>query len=87
MIRTLLEDAQLWLDFEGVKGEALAIVNDFGVVGVDCVAMVKNLGKHGRFEVEEREGFLEEEEAKAFQFKMTLLPPPQFSRKYKKDPG
>jgi hypothetical protein len=44
MIRTLLEDAWLWLDFEGAEGEVLAMVNDFGVMGVDCPAMVKDLG-------------------------------------------
>lgn len=66
MMRTLLEYVRLWLDFEVAEGGALAIVIDFGVVGVDCVAMLKDRRKHRRFEVEEGEGFLEEEEAKAF---------------------
>jgi hypothetical protein len=31
------------LDFEGAEGEVLAMMADFGVVGVDCAAMVKDL--------------------------------------------
>jgi hypothetical protein len=32
------------LDFEGAETEVLAMVTDFGVVGMDCAAMVKDLG-------------------------------------------
>jgi hypothetical protein len=49
MMRTLEKDAWLWLDLEGVNGEPLAMMTDFGVMGVDCEAMVRDLKKLRRF--------------------------------------
>jgi hypothetical protein len=51
------------------------MMTDYGVVGMDCVAMVKNLKKFRRFEFGEGERFPEEEDAKTFRFKTTLLSP------------
>jgi hypothetical protein len=61
------------LDFEGAEGEMLALVTEFGVVGVDCEAIARDLGKLRRFEAGEAERVLEEEGDEAFQFKTTLL--------------
>jgi hypothetical protein len=68
-MRMLLEEAWLWLDFEGAEGEALALVTDFNIVSVDCEAMVRDLRKLRRFEVEEGEWLLEEEGAEALHLK------------------
>lgn len=41
MIKTLLEKAWLWFDLEGVEGEVVVLVANFGVVAVDCEAMAE----------------------------------------------
>ena len=40
MIWTLLDEVQLWLDFEGALGVVLIMALDLGVFGEDCVAMI-----------------------------------------------
>jgi hypothetical protein len=70
---TLLDESRLLLDFEGAKWETLALVTEFGVMGVDCEAMARYLRKLRRFKVGQGEKVLEEEEAEAFRFKTTLL--------------
>jgi hypothetical protein len=61
------------LDFEGAEEETFALATNFGVVGVDCEAMAKDVRKLRMVEVEEGEWALEEEEVEAFRFKMTVL--------------
>jgi hypothetical protein len=43
MILTLLDHEQLWFNVEGVVVDFLAMETDFGVVGVECSAMVDDL--------------------------------------------
>jgi hypothetical protein len=68
---TLLEDAQLWFDLEGAKGEGVDMGADFGVMGEDCEAMVVISES---FKVRKAKGFGRRRTG-AFRFKTTLLHP------------
>jgi hypothetical protein len=66
MMLTLLDDAQLWFDFEGVKGDLLAMGTDFGVVGVECSALDKDLECSHKFEVRENKRLGRKKEPRPF---------------------
>ena len=70
-ILTLLDEARVWLDFEGALGVGVSMASDLGVLGEDCKAMVVISEKEMKLRKRSGARLRNEEEEGAFRFKST----------------